>query len=263
MSDNQSLLRFSKGNAKLDKRIWTFSLPSGHTCPGAKECLARANPETGHITDGLHAKYRCFSASAESAFPSVRKSRHNNHDLLIACRSNVTKLADLIRRSLPKNPEIVRIHVGGDFYSQAYFDAWLKVIAENPETLFYAYTKSLKFWVARRDDIPENFSLIASRGGRYDYLIAAHKLRDVVVVFHPDEVGERVIDHDDSLVWNPSNRDVKVALLIHGQQPKGSKSGAATKRLRDEGVAHNYGKGKDSIRKSNESGRQARARKTA
>jgi phospholipid/cholesterol/gamma-HCH transport system ATP-binding protein len=37
------LLSFGHGNAKLDKEIYTFSLPSGWTCPFAEQCLAKVN----------------------------------------------------------------------------------------------------------------------------------------------------------------------------------------------------------------------------
>ena len=40
------LLKFTFENAKL-KGIWHYSLPSGHTCPGAKSCLTFAHRETG------------------------------------------------------------------------------------------------------------------------------------------------------------------------------------------------------------------------
>ena len=45
-------LSFGKGNAKLGEEIATFSIPAGWTCPGASQCLARANRETGVIADG-------------------------------------------------------------------------------------------------------------------------------------------------------------------------------------------------------------------
>ena len=56
------LLKFSpmKNNTKL-KKIgnwadhyvgYTFSLPSGYSCPGASECLSKADKDTGKITDG-------------------------------------------------------------------------------------------------------------------------------------------------------------------------------------------------------------------
>lgn len=37
---------------------------------------------------------------------------------------------------------MMRIHEAGDFYDQEYADKWDFVIRHNPDTLFYAYTKS-------------------------------------------------------------------------------------------------------------------------
>ena len=34
-------ITWNVGNSKLPKRIIHFSLPSGHTCPAANECLSR------------------------------------------------------------------------------------------------------------------------------------------------------------------------------------------------------------------------------
>ena len=72
----------------------------------------------------------------------------------------------------------------------------------NPDKLFYAYTKSLRYWVKYREwtDQIENFILTASRGGRDDHLIDEHNLRESVVVFSEDEAHERnlEIDHNDS-----------------------------------------------------------------
>ena len=58
-SEIRPLLKFNfGGNAKLSKEIVTFSLPSGYSCPGAKDCLAKADRETGKIIDGKHQKFR-------------------------------------------------------------------------------------------------------------------------------------------------------------------------------------------------------------
>lgn len=108
--NKENLLSFFKGNAKLGKDIYTFSLPSGYTCPGACDCLAKADIQTGKITDGPNQKYRCFSATNESR-PAVRKSRWKNFYLLTACKTS-GEMADLIERSLPEKAEKIRIHVG-------------------------------------------------------------------------------------------------------------------------------------------------------
>jgi len=238
----KEILSFGNGNAKLGKEIATFSLPSGFTCPGALECLSKANRETGRITDGAETVFRCFSASQEATFPNVRKSRWENFESLKVHGSNVAALADFIAANLPKQ-NIIRVHVAGDFYSQAYFDAWLEVAKRNPAKTFYAYTKSLSFWVQRKAEIPANFKLNASRGGRNDELIATHSLKFAEVIFTEAEAAEKglPIDHDDTHAFL---QDKSFALLLHGVQAAGSKAGEALKVLKRLGKGGYSAKGK-------------------
>lgn len=234
-------LRFQKGgNAKLDKTTTTFSLPAGYTCPGAKQCKSRANVDTGRITDGPHCEFRCFAATAEAMYGNVRASRWHNNTLLRACKTP-KQIAELILFSMAKNTVKVRVHESGDFFNQMYFDGWVLVAKERPDILFYAYTKSLPFWVARKEEIPENFVLTASYGGVYDDMIEQHGLRHAVVVFHPDEAEARglEIDHDDHMAYSKGNDSF--ALLIHGTQPKDSEASQAIKRLKKENIKFSYG----------------------
>lgn len=227
-------LTFGKGNAKLGSHIYTFSLPAGHSCPGANECLARANRDTGKITDGPNAIFRCFSASAENIFPNVRLSRWHNFEALKG--KSLAEMYQTIKDSLVKKANYYRVHVAGDFFNQTYFDAWMKVARDYPDKLFYCYTKSIPFWVARLDSIPKNFVLNASIGSRYDDLIAAHGLKSARVVFSEDEAAKLglKIDHDDSLAMNPANESF--ALLLHGTQQKGTVAAQANHALRKAGA---------------------------
>lgn len=231
------MLKFTNGNAKLEKGIWSFSIPSGFTCPFAKDCLSKANRETGKITDGKHTEFRCFSASQESVFPNVRRSRWNNFDLLKG--KSLSDMSNLILSSLPKNAKKIRIHVGGDFFSQTYFDAWLAVAQSMPSIVFYAYTKSVKYWIARLDKVPSNFVLTASRGTKDDSLIDQFNLRCAEVVFSEEEASNKglEIDHDDSHAYT---QGPSFALLIHGVQPAGSKASKAKSKLKGKS---SYGKG--------------------
>jgi hypothetical protein len=43
---------------------------------------------------------------------------------------------------LPEGTKLVRIHVSGDFDSVAYVERWIEIASDNPETLFWAYTRS-------------------------------------------------------------------------------------------------------------------------
>ncbi len=234
------MLKFSTdGNAKL-KNIISFSLASGHSCPFAKECKSSVNEVTGKITDGKHTKFRCFSASQEALYPALRKQRFHNFNMLRVLKKQ-EDMFQLINESLPavkKNGKgrIVRIHVGGDFFNQIYFNAWLDVARANPERLFYAYTKSLTYWISNTGQIPENFRLTSSRGGSQDFLIDELKLKEAVVVFSEKEAKKRklTIDHDDSHAFDS---DESFALLLHGTQPKGSEAALAKIELKKKGWA--------------------------
>ena len=226
-------LIFSKGNAKLGKTTAIFNLPAGHTCPAAKLCMSMVGRVTGKLVDGPHTQFRCYAANTETLFPNVRKSRWGNFDKLKG--KSVVEMAELIQASLPKrNTVLVRIHSSGDFFSQDYFDAWLKVARDNPSLTFYAYTKMLPLWVRRVNSISSNFKLVASLGGKFDNLIEAHKLRHVRVVFSPLEAKRLglVIDHDDTAAWKG---DKNFALLLHGTQPAKSAASVAWQKIKTKG----------------------------
>lgn len=226
-------LKFAKGNAKLGKNTAIFSLPAGHTCTGAKDCLARAHKTTGKITDGKDIKFRCYAASGENLFRNIRVSRWRNFEMLK--NKSIKEMADLIDASLPmKGIKLVRIHSSGDFFSQNYFDAWLDVARRNPGIIFYGYTKALPFWLYRRWQMPPNFKLTASRGGKFDFLIKPNKLKSAIVVEYTSQAQELglEVDHDDSHCWRD---DKDFALLIHGTQPPGSSAGKAVRANREIG----------------------------
>ena len=167
-----ALLRFTFENAKL-KGIWHYSLPSGHTCPGAKSCLTLADRETGKITDKqtpVDGKtFRCYAAMDEARRPNVRKTRWDNFDLLKAAKTT-KNMAALIIKSIQasglRRGGTLRVHIGGDYFSQVYFNAWMMAARFFPQITFYSYTKSVKFLVDA--DLPENFVFTCSRGGKYD-----------------------------------------------------------------------------------------------
>jgi hypothetical protein len=248
------MLKFSPANAKTaamsavdtlkpflanKRKIYSLDLLSGYSCPFAKACLSKAKPQDNgklKIWDGPDNEFRCFSASQEAQYTNVYNARKHNFDMLRGCTS-AQGMADLIINALPANLGICRIHVAGDFFNQNYFDAWLQVSRLYPDRLFYAYTKSLNFWLARRQQVNStpNFVLTASYGGRLDSLIKPRRLRNVKVVFTEAEAGKLPIDHDDSHAADPSVQKNSFALLLHGTQPKGSNAAVALKELKGKG----------------------------
>ena len=250
------MLKFSEANAKIEalgnvaslaqfltngRKVYSFDLLSGWSCPFAKDCLSRAIVVDGSrkIKDGPHTQFRCFSASQEVQYTNVYNLRKSNFDYIRQFES-AEDMAQAINQAMPHNLGICRIHVAGDFFNQVYMLAWIMVANANPNRLFYAYTKSLKYWVALKDLIPNNFILTASYGGRHDELIEQHNLRFAKVILNVESADDLPIDHDDSHAADPANKNNSFALLIHGTQPKDSDAAKALQILKKNKIKHSY-----------------------
>ena len=230
-------LKFKNANGKLKKMakklgliLKTFTLPAGYTCPGAKDCLAYADRKTGKITDGEETEWRCFMASLEATFPSLRAMVWENLEMIRkALKGGVVACADLICESLPKKFDVMRVHVGGDYFSREYFMAWCIVAERNPDKVFYSYSKSLA--VIAGIPKPDNLVLTASRGGKYDDMIDHLAWKEARVVYSEQEAADLglEIDHDDE---HAAFGKKDFALLIHGTQPKGSAASEALKQIK-------------------------------
>ena len=246
------MVKWSDANAKIEalqtveslkkylegKKVYSFDLLSGFSCPFAHDCLSKAVEDSEGkrtIKDGPHTKFRCFSASQEVQYNGVYNLRKHNFDTLR--QSNNMDL--LLMDSLPKDTGIVRIHVAGDFFNADYMRAWYNVAYMNPSILFYGYTKSLRYWQFHINEYPEldNLVLTASYGGSEDNLIGEYNLRSTKVVFSEFEAYKLglEIDSDDSHAARPDLRNQNFALLIHGVQPKGSEAAKALVKLKGQG----------------------------
>lgn len=115
----------TRGNHKLGRRrIWGFSLPSGPrgTCAGMTP------------TCGDH----CYALAFERYRPAAAAAYRRN--LALARRRDFVRRvrAFLVAHAV----RIVRVHVGGDFYSARYARKWLRVMRRSPRVRFYFYTRS-------------------------------------------------------------------------------------------------------------------------
>jgi hypothetical protein len=148
-------------------------------------------------------------------------------------------MKDLLVKSIKhhglENEKIIRVHESGDFFTNTYFKAWMETARELPNILFYAYTTSLKFWLANKASIPNNFKLIASMDKKNAQTIIDNNLRYSVVVYTPEEAKELglKIDVDDTLAWGT---DDNFALLLHCGQPAGSEAEKAIKQNKKAGT---------------------------
>jgi hypothetical protein len=109
------------GNRKVG-RVWTFSLPSVLTCPGAT-AWCRAH---------------CYARRIERLRPNCRRAYGRNLSISLSSERFVERVLD----DLPADATHVRIHVGGDFYDAAYIESWRRICLARPNTFFWTYTRS-------------------------------------------------------------------------------------------------------------------------
>ena len=115
----------TQGNHKLGKRlIWSFSLPS-------------ARPD---ICIGMSAlcQQHCYARRMERLRPAVLARYEANHRLSLAPGFARRVRAFLVGHDIT----VVRLHVGGDFFSREYARKWLRVMRRSPKVRFYFYTRA-------------------------------------------------------------------------------------------------------------------------
>ena len=160
LTQNAKLKKTSKLN---NTKIFNFSIPayktkSGKiTCPFAKDCIKYCYAQKGNYT----------------RFPIVQE--------LMEKKYNITKQDNFINlmneEIQKKNAKYIRIHDSGDFYSVKYLQKWVDIAIQNKDVIFYAYTKSIKFFTDNKINKPKNLKIIFSEGSKIDTLINVNKHR--------------------------------------------------------------------------------------
>jgi hypothetical protein len=221
-------LHFSSGNAKLSKNTLIFNLPAGKTCPGAMFCKSFAvvgDNGRRNIVDGPYTEFRCFAASGEVQFDDVFSNRADNFAQVLDVMKDgnlATFLNIELHKNLKKKHTRVRIHESGDFFNAHYLQAWIMVAMANPSLKFYCYSKSLNLFMGL--ELPSNFYLTASYGGKFDYLIDEGFFPRYAKVVESLEVADALglpvdVNEDHCFLSGP------YALLVHNTQPAGSEWG--------------------------------------
>jgi hypothetical protein len=170
----------SVNNTKLKKFDGaSFDIPAKKTCPGAGDC----------------AKV-CYAAKLSRIYPSYALKVERNH--VATKRADfVEVISEEISDFHEKGGKYFRIHSGGDFYNQEYLDKWVEVMKRFPKLKFYAYTKSLKLEFPKL----KNFTLIKSRGGKWDELIEPTDRQSLIIDKGSKAPRGYKIDNEDDLWW--------------------------------------------------------------
>jgi hypothetical protein len=112
----------SKGNAKLGESIFGWTLQAIHTCPGRTETCSR----------WCFASHGRFCTTQMEARNRWRLSQAKKAGFVDAMSSEIYRRGVLI----------VRVHIGGDFFSPRYVQKWIEIAARHPAVRFFAYSRS-------------------------------------------------------------------------------------------------------------------------
>jgi hypothetical protein len=204
---------------------WAIRLSDGRTfnvCPEAGACAAL-----------------CYARNGTYLFPAVRAAHERNLRMVLDHLEEweAEMGAELQHRRY--DGRHVRIHDSGDFFSDAYLQAWLRIIRATPQVTFYAYTKSVdRFRRLVEPDPPANFRWVYSLGGTQDHLVDREADRHADVF--PDEdaitaAGYASQDASDLLaVYGPPKVGIPANRIRHFQHRQGSETFGTLQAAREE-----------------------------
>ena len=191
--------KLKKTSIENNARVLNFSLPAYKTitgktvCPFAKDCI----------------KY-CYAQKGNYKYPSVVKGLNNRYEL-----SQTDEFVPKMNATIIlERPTHVRIHDSGDFYSIKYLQKWVQIAEHNKEVIFYAYTKSIKFFV---DGLllPDNMKIIFSEGSKTDNLINAREHRHARIFKTSKELNAAGYIDASSNDLQAITENKKVGLIFH------------------------------------------------
>lgn len=202
-----------KKSSTKDIAVYNWTIPAHKgldgtlTCPNASKCIKG-----------------CYAQMGAYIWNNTRKSHQEKLDLTkteLFVPSMIAAIKVKLRRS---KTVYVRIHDAGDFYSLDYTLKWFNVMNyfKGQPVKFYAYTKQVKMFKEIDIDIPENFKIIYSFGGKQDKLIDRTKDRHSWV-FESEvdlkKLGYINASKDDLLALTDN---AKVGLVYHGNKNYGN-----------------------------------------
>ena len=192
--------KMKKTSLKNNTKIFNFSIPayktkSGKiTCPFAAACVKYCYAQKGNYT----------------RYPIVQEVQEKKYEI-----SKQTNFISLMNAEIKKKKaNYIRIHDSGDFYSVKYLQKWVQIAEHNPSVIFYAYTKSIKFFT---DGLllPDNMKIIFSEGSKTDNLINAREHRHARIFKTSEELtASGYIDASENDL-KAITENKKVGLIFH------------------------------------------------
>jgi hypothetical protein len=152
--------KLKKTSEELSVRVFNFGIPAYKsatgklTCPMADECVAF-----------------CYAKKGAYIWKNVKPAFEFRYQL-----SKTDKfIAKINAEIILKEPEYIRVHDSGDYYSKKYLNKWIDIANANPDVKFYSYTNCIKMLKEAR--LPKNYDVIFSSSGKQVDLIDKTKDR--------------------------------------------------------------------------------------
>ena len=192
--------KMKKTSLKNNAKIFNFSIPayktkSGKvTCPFADACVKYCYAQKGNYT----------------RYPIVQEVQEKKYE--ISKQNNFNSLMNAEIKK--KKATHIRIHDSGDFYSVKYLSKWIQIAEHNKEVIFYAYTKSIKFFVDGLL-VPDNMKIIFSEGSKHDELINIKEHRHARIFKNIDLLNASGYIDASSNDLKAITENKKVGLIFH------------------------------------------------
>lgn len=169
----------------------------------------------------------CYAKSGRWNFSNVKKAHIEKLEFVL---NDPDKWEEAMNQELSKKKyqgKMIRIHDGGDFFSDEYLRRWIRIAEKNPDLIFYSYTKEVLMIKAHR--IPDNMIIIFSMGGKQDHFIIKHIDRHAEVfpsLIQMIDAGYVDIHEDDRLAaLSPNHRiGLRTNNIPHLKKKQGSRT---------------------------------------
>jgi hypothetical protein len=192
-------------NSKIKKmsgpKTFNFGIPAYRSASGFNTC-----PKAGACAAG------CYATMGAYRFSNVAQAFERRLEQTQRADFEALMISEIKKRGV----ERLRIHDSGDFYSAAYVQKWLNIMAALPDVSFYAYTKQVKLFKTLEASLPRNFTVIYSFGGTEDKAIDRNIDRHAAVFSSEAELraaGYANTSEDDAVALGPNK---KIGLIYHG-----------------------------------------------
>ena len=198
LTQNSKLKKTSK---ELGVKVYNFGIPayksaSGKlTCPFADECV----------------KF-CYAKKGAYIWSNVQPAFEKRYQLTLTDQF----VEAMSKEILKKQPDFVRVHDSGDYYSPKYLQKWIDLAIIHDAVKFYSYTNCVK--MLKEAKLPDNYDIIFSDSGKQKHLINRKKDRHTKIFDNYQElldnnyINASKIDLYATKWFNKNN---KVGLIKH------------------------------------------------